>query len=181
MTLMVLRGESFSHASGVSAWARRSRQMSTSGWRSRRSAASSAVKYSARPASVCGASSTRGRSRRRRSSSRKTRMVRPLKSRKGWTVRKRPSGNAANENRNRGGLPRRDGHPSAPCRDSVRQPDGAAAFVSVYREKEDGVGWRMIDRFVEDQKIRPKLGDRERLAADLDVHFHFGRVADMTV
>ena len=38
----------------------------------------------------------KSQSRRRRSSSRKTRMVRPLKSRKGWTVRKRPSANASN-------------------------------------------------------------------------------------
>ena len=108
-------------------------------------------------------------------------MVRPLKSRKGWTVRKRPSANAANENRNRDGLPRRDGDAPVPCRNPVWQPDGAASFVPVYREKENGVCGRMLDRRFENQKIRPELGDGKRPAADLDVHFYVGGMADLTV
>jgi hypothetical protein len=78
-------------------------------------------------------------------------------------------------------LPRRYGDPPSPCRDSVWQPDGAAAFVAVYREKEKGVGGGMFDRRVENQKIRPELDDRVGLAANLDVHFHFGGMAGVSV
>lgn len=78
-------------------------------------------------------------------------------------------------------LPRRDGDSPILCRNSVRQADGAAAFVSVDREKESGVGGWMLDRRFENQKIRPKLGDGERHAADLDVHFYVGGMADLAV
>ena len=74
----------------------RSIQIPISGRQSARSAASNARKYCSRSLSLSGARPTRGRSMRRRISIKNKRTVRPLKSRKGWMDRNRPSANARN-------------------------------------------------------------------------------------
>jgi len=54
------------------------------------------------------------------------------------------------------------------------------ALVSVHAEDNGGIGWRVVERGLQEQKIRTKLAYRERSSIDKKAHPYVGGVADMT-
>jgi hypothetical protein len=74
----------------------------------------------------------------------------------------------------------RDDDPPRSSQDAFRQVDIPLALVAIHAEDDGGIGRRMVERCLQEQKVRTKLAYRERSSIDEQAHPHVGRMAGMT-
>lgn len=66
------------------------------------------------------------------------------------------------------------------CRQAVDQSYLPATFLPVDGEEHLRVGWRMIDRIVEDHVVRAEVADADDVPIDRQVHLHVGRMSPVS-
>src|SRR2546426_6420958 len=64
---------------------------------------------------------------------------------------------------------------------SFRQPHLPTAFAAIHLEHNSCFAWRMVDGRLDEEKIRPHLGDADGRAIDDKPHFYLGRMCAVTL
>jgi hypothetical protein len=73
-----------------------------------------------------------------------------------------------------------EGHSSGIHRNAVRQTNVPVPFSFVDFEADARIGWWMVYRGIEYEKIRPQLGDRKRHAIKYQSHSDAGGMSAVT-